>query len=76
MEKAYDFKGLLEELKGQGLEVAEESAKVIVNAVFVWLEKSASLSENKYDDMLSVLYPKLKELALDQAEKINKEDNV
>lgn len=75
MEKAYDLKGLLEELKSQGLEVAEESAKVIANSVFNWLEKSAALSENKYDDMLSVLYPKLREIALEHADDINKADN-
>lgn len=72
MEKAYDLKGLLEELKGNGLEIAEESAKVVVVAVFEWLEKSAVLSENKYDDLASVLYPQLKAYALEKAEEINK----
>lgn len=72
MEKAYDLKGLLEELKGNGLEIAEESAKVVVVAVFEWLEKSAVLSENKYDDLASVLYPQLKAYALEKAEEINR----
>ncbi len=74
MEKAYDLKGLLEELKGSGLEIAEESAKVVIESVFTWLEKSAVLSENKYDDLAVILYPQLKAYALEQAEKINKAD--
>ena len=74
MEKAYDLKGLLEELKGNGLEIAEESAKVVIESVFNWLEKSAVMSENKYDDLAVILYPQLKAYALEQAEKINKAD--
>lgn len=74
MEKAYDLKGLVEELKGQGLELAEEAAKVVVNGVFNWLEKSAELSDNKYDDLAKVLYPQLKAYALGKAEEINKAD--
>ncbi len=73
MEKAYDFKGLMSELKDNGLEIAEESAKVLISSVFSWLEKSAALSENKYDDLAVILYPQLKAYALEQAEKINKE---
>ena len=76
MEKAYDVKGLVEELKINGLELAEEAAKVVITSVFNWLEKSAVLSENKYDDLAIILYPKLKEYALEQADKINKADNV
>lgn len=71
MDKAYDLKGLLSELKGNGLEIAEESAKVVITSVFNWLEKSAVLSENKYDDLAVILYPQLKAYALEQAEKIN-----
>lgn len=74
MEKAYDFKGLIDELKDQGLEVAEESAKVLIVSVFNWLEKSADLSKNKYDDLAKVIYPKIKEYALEAADNINKAD--
>ena len=71
MTNAYDVKGLLEILKSQGLEVAEESAKVIIKATFQWLKESAEISENKYDDLAVVLYPQLEKYALEQAEKIN-----
>lgn len=75
MEKAYDAKLLLESLKGEGLEIAEESAKILINGIFDWLEKSAELSETPYDDMATVIYPQLKKMALDKAEDINKADN-
>lgn len=71
MTSAYDFKGLIEILKSQGLEIAEESAKVVIKATFQWLKESAEISENKYDDLAVVLYPQLEKYALEQAEKIN-----
>jgi len=73
--KAYDAKLLLESLKGEGLEIAEESAKILVNGIFGWLEESATLSETPYDDMAMIIYPQLKKLALEKIEDINKADN-
>jgi hypothetical protein len=75
MEKAYDLKLLGEELKKEGLEVAEESLKIILTAVMNFLERSAELSDTPIDDMVAMLYPQLKKLALKEIEKINKEDN-
>ncbi len=74
MEKAYDLKLLGEELKNEGLEIAEESLKIVVEATFKFLEKSALLSETPYDNMAVRLYPKIKELILNKVEAINKED--
>lgn len=73
--KAYDLKLLGEEFKKEGLEIAEESTKIIINGMFNWLEESAKLSETPYDDMAMVLYPQLKKMALEKAEDINKADN-
>ena len=73
--KAYDTALLLEILKDQGLEIAEESVKILINGVMDWLEESATLSDTPYDDMASMLYPQLKKLALEKAEDINKSDN-
>lgn len=75
MEKAYDFKGLAEKLKAQGLELAEESAKMALVAVFEWLEESAKMSKTPYDDLALVLFPQLKSLIEEKVEDINKEDN-
>jgi len=73
--KAYDIKLLLENLKDEGLEIAEESAKILINGFMNWLEESAELSDTPYDDMAAMLYPQLKKMALDKAEDINKADN-
>ena len=73
--KAYDPKELINELKAQGLEIAEESAKVAITGVFSWLKKSAVASENKIDDMLALGYDYAEKMALEEADKINKADN-
>lgn len=75
MEKAYDFKGLVEELKKEGIEVAEEGAKAINRAMFSWLKKSAPLSENKIDDAFAPLYPVIENYIAEVAEQINPHDN-
>ena len=71
MEKAYDFKVLVEKLKGHGLEIAEATAKAVTLSVFEWLEESATISPTPYDDMLKVLYPIIKDKLLEVEEKIN-----
>jgi hypothetical protein len=71
MEKAYDVKGLVEKLKGKGLELAEDGAKIVVESVFEWVEESAKESATPYDDMALVVLPKVKELALQAVDKID-----
>ena len=68
-------KMIVEELKAEGKEIAEETAKSAVKALFRVIPKAAAATENKYDDLLvpviAVLEPKVMELL----EGINKEDN-
>lgn len=71
MEKAYEIGGLVEKLKGKGLDLAEDGAKHIVESVFEWLQESAILSETPYDNMALVVYPSLKVMALGAADKID-----
>jgi len=71
MEKAWELKALVEELKGKGLDIAEDAAKHVVVAVLDWAEKSIELTENKIDDMGLGFLPKLKEAALAAADKID-----
>jgi hypothetical protein len=71
MDKAYDFKVLMDNLKAQGIEVAEEVVKAITIAAISWLDESATLSPTPYDDMLKVLYPVIKEKLLALEDKIN-----
>lgn len=71
MEKAYELKALAERLKGRGLDLAEESVKILIEESFDWLGESAKLSATPYDDMAAIVLPKLKELALSAADKID-----
>jgi hypothetical protein len=71
MEKAYDVKELALKLKSKGLNVAEEAAEAAADAVFEWFEESAKLSANKFDDMVLVVLPQVKEIAKGEIDKID-----
>jgi hypothetical protein len=71
MEKAYDLKGLVEISKAEGLELAEESAKVALKAVFKWLKESAELSATPVDNLAVPFYPLIEAKILEVTEKIN-----
>lgn len=71
MEKAYDIKALGLKLKDKGLDVAEEAAKVAVVAVLEWVEESAKLSDNKYDDLVSAVLPIVKDKVLELVDKVD-----
>lgn len=75
MVKAYDIKELVSKLKAKGLDVAEDAAKHVVEASLDWVEESAKISATPYDDMGLIVLPKLKELALAAADKIDGEVN-
>lgn len=75
MEKAYDTKALVSYLKAEGLEIAEESAKVVYAAVMNWVVDSAKLSATPIDDLVVAVKPLIDGLVLPQLEKINKADN-
>lgn len=51
MEKAYDPKALIEEVRKEGGPDAEKLLKKNWTAIKNWLAKSAAMSENKYDDV-------------------------
>ena len=69
--KAYDLKLLLEKLKAQGLDLAEDAAEKVVIGTFDWLEESADLSPNVYDDIAKIVYPQIKKSALGLVDKID-----
>ena len=71
MEKAVDVKVLAEKLKGRGLDVAEEAAKVLVEEVLDWCSASVVLTENKFDDMAVAFIPQLKEAALKVVDQVD-----
>jgi hypothetical protein len=71
MDKAYDLKLLVEKLKGKGLDLAEEAAKVAVEGTLEWLEESAKISANPYDDLVIVLVPVVKPKIFEIIDKID-----
>lgn len=71
MEKAYDLKVLVEKFKAIGLDIAEESAEKAVIVLFDWLDESADLSENIYDNLLKAVYPMAKAEILKKVEEIS-----
>lgn len=71
MEKAYDIKGLVEELKDGGLDVAEDACNEIYDSIMSWLAKSAQMSENKFDDLILAVIPMIDSLVKGQIDKID-----
>lgn len=71
MDKAYDLAALAAKVKGRGLDLAEESVKILIEETFVWVEESAKLSATPWDDMALVVMPQVKKLALDAVDKID-----
>ena len=71
---AYELKRLVELLKENGIDLAEELAAHLVKAVFSWLKESAELSENKFDDFAVVIYPLIEKEILKLVDKIDGEE--
>lgn len=66
---------LKDKLKEKGLDFAEEQVKSIVEGVFDFIEFTVKESENKYDDAVVAFLPLLKNLLLEQVDKIDGEIN-
>lgn len=71
MENAYDMKGLMEEMKVQGLELAEDAAGKAYKALTEWFKKSAAMSANPFDDMVIGFLPQIDAVVLPQIDKID-----
>ncbi len=69
--KAYDPLVLLASLKGKGLDVAEDGVKLLIEETLTWVEQSAKLSATPLDDIAMILLPRLKAMALGEADKID-----
>ena len=71
--KAYDVKVLLEDLKEEGLELAEDAAGKVYHGVKKWLKDSAALSANKFDDLVVPFLDELDDIVEPQIDKIDGE---
>lgn len=68
---AWESDDLIAGLKDKGLDVAEDAAKVLVEAVLDWVSSSALESATKMDDILAGLIPAVKPYILEQIDKID-----
>ena len=68
---AYEASKLVAKLKKNGLDVAEEAAKVVVDSVVEFLVEGAAESENKVDDFVVPLLLAAKPLVDREIDKIN-----
>jgi hypothetical protein len=69
MEKAFDLQALKMKLDKAGVPVAEDLIQIAVNSFLDWVQESAVLTENKYDDAAVLLIPMIKQMiapAIDQ----------
>ncbi len=67
------LKLMVKELKQAGLNVGEDAAREVVKAVFKALPGFVAATENKYDDMLIVLFPIIEKEILAKIDKIDGE---
>lgn len=73
MKKAYDVNGLIEELKGHGLDLAEDAALKVFDATKAWIVKSAAMSENPYDDIAPLVISAIDKQVKDLIDQIDGE---
>ena len=71
MEKAYDLKVLGEKIKGRGLDLAEDSVKIVVEEIFAFIEESAKISPTPYDDIALIVLPQIKSKVLSIVDQID-----
>lgn len=71
MTKPFDLKDLAEKLKAQGLPVAEDMAKLIVEQTLAWIEESVTLSPSKYDDFAIPVIEAMKPFIMKEIDKID-----
>ena len=71
MKEAYDIKALGEMLKAKGLIEAEDLAAEAYGVFKAWLKESATVSENKYDDLVMPFIDQLDAIVKPQIDKID-----
>jgi hypothetical protein len=73
MTKPFEIGALVDELKKNGLELAEESAKIAAKSILNWIEASVKLTENPYDDFFVMARPQIESVIAPVIEQINPE---
>ena len=71
-----NYKRLIDLLKAEGLDLAEDAAEVVAKSVLKWLEEEVVASENKYDDLLLAIIPALRPVIFKAIDKIDGKDDL
>jgi hypothetical protein len=71
LQKPYDVQALVEQLKSDGLTVAEQGVKSLVTDVFQWVSDSVKLSATPFDDIILIVLPKIQEQIMKELDKID-----
>jgi hypothetical protein len=71
LQKPYDVQALVEQLKTDGLTVAEQGVKSLVTDVFQWVSDSVKLSATPFDDIILIVLPKIQEQIMKELDKID-----
>lgn len=75
MKTPFELPDLVDRLKGHGLELTEEAAKLLAVSVLDWASDSIVLTPNKYDDLILAVMPVIRDFVLKEVNKIDgKED--
>jgi len=70
-DKGYDLKKLIAKFKEDGLDVAEDAAKLIFEKTMEWVEESADKSDSIIDDIAVKFIPTIKEYVMKEIDKID-----
>lgn len=71
MLKAYDVNALALRLKVRGLDVAEDTAKLVLKDVLGWISDSAKISTDPVDDIAIPFLPMIEQVVLREIDRIN-----
>lgn len=71
MEKAFAISDLVARFKAKGLDLAEETAKLVVGETLDWIQDSVVLTETKIDDLAAPAIAAVKPFVMSQIDKID-----
>lgn len=71
MEKPFDIANLAERLKANGLDLAEDVAKVVAKETLSWVKESVLLTSNPFDDLLTAVLPVVSDFVMAELDKID-----
>jgi len=60
LKEAYNTTELVEKLKSEGLDIAEDAAVKVLDVVLEWVAESAAKSETPFDDLIATIFPMVK----------------